>query len=194
LVRSLTLQLAQHRRSGRPSSPLFAVRRSARSCLQAASDGAPAARYPPHWRRCLLCLGAGASARAAMTRSSALAIAVLENARGSRAWAQQVAPDLLGQAGPLGRHRPAAADGRDIEAATGAALALGRLDVGQGAVAVGGRVIALEGLEGTDAMLARVGRPAPAGRLRVFGGGVWSKCANRDQDRAPICRRLALKR
>jgi DUF1009 family protein len=97
--------------------------------------------------------------------------------------AQEVVPGLLTRLGPVGRHRPAKTDGQDIKAAARAALAIGRLDVGQGAVSVGGRVIALEGLEGTDAMLARVADLRAAERLRVDGGGVLVKMCKPDQDR-----------
>jgi DUF1009 family protein len=115
-----------------------------------------------------------------------LAIAVLENEGVRVLGAQQVAPDLLGQAGPLGGKKPSAADRRDIEAATGAALALGRLDIGQGAVAVGGRVIALEGLEGTDAMLARVGELRQGGRLSSSGGVLVKLCKPGQDERADL--------
>lgn len=96
--------------------------------------------------------------------------------------AQEIAPHLLGEAGPLGGHRPGKSDQANIAAATEAALALGRLDVGQGAVAVGGRVIALEGLEGTDAMLARVAELRADGRLRAGSRGVLVKLCKPGQD------------
>jgi UDP-2,3-diacylglucosamine hydrolase len=96
--------------------------------------------------------------------------------------AQQLAPDLLGHAGPVGRLSPDKADLKDIGAASRAALALGRLDIGQGAIAVGGRVIALEGLEGTDAMLARVADLRASKRLSSRGGGVLVKLCKPGQD------------
>jgi DUF1009 family protein len=97
--------------------------------------------------------------------------------------AHQVAPGLLGQTGPLARIQPAAADLKDIAAAARAALALGRLDVGQGAVAVGGRVVALEGLEGTDAMLERVSGLRRDGRLPANRRGVLVKLCKPGQDK-----------
>lgn len=70
--------------------------------------------------------------------------------------AHEVAPDLLAGAGQLGAialSGPAQADAR-IAAAVRAAL--GPLDAGQAVVVADGRVLAIEGAEGTDAMLQRV--------------------------------------
>lgn len=96
--------------------------------------------------------------------------------------AHQVASDLPGQIGPIGRIRPDAQALKDIAAAAFAAWELGRLDIGQGAVAVGGRVIALEGLEGTDAMLERVAGLRNAGRLPHNRPGVLVKLCKPGQD------------
>ena len=70
--------------------------------------------------------------------------------------AHQIAPDLLASAGPMTGISPQKSDWRDIEAAAQAARAIGAIDVGQAAVAIGGRAIALEDIEGTDGLLARV--------------------------------------
>lgn len=110
------------------------------------------------------------------------AIKVLENEGVRVLPAQLVAPDLLCEAGPLGRVRPTRADLGDIASASDAALVLGRLDIGQGAVSVGGRVIALEGLEGTDAMLERVAGLRASKRLSSRHGGVLVKLCKPDQD------------
>ena len=59
---------------------------------------------------------------------------------------------------------------------------LGHLDVGQGAVAVGGRVVALEGPEGTDAMLERVARLKADGRISSRRRGVLVKLCKPQQD------------
>lgn len=109
-------------------------------------------------------------------------ISVLENEGVKVLAAQQVAPDLLGLVGPLSGVNPGKADLKDISAASTAALALGRLDIGQGAVSVRGRVIALEGLEGTDAMLKRVAELRAVGRLSSGGGGVLVKLCKPGQD------------
>ena len=96
--------------------------------------------------------------------------------------AHEIAPDLLATAGPLGAIRPDAEAEEDMRVATEAALALGRLDIGQGAVAVGGRVVALEGPEGTDAMLARVADLRASGRISARRRGVLVKLAKPQQD------------
>ena len=96
--------------------------------------------------------------------------------------AHEIVPDLLGTEGPLGRLAPDAAAETDIVAAAAAALALGRLDVGQGAVAVGGRVVALEGAEGTDGMLERVAELRAAGRISQRRKGVLVKLCKPGQD------------
>ncbi len=58
--------------------------------------------------------------------------------------------------GPLGAVPPDDHDRVDIALALQAAHELGASDLGQGAVARSGQVVAREGLDGTDAMLARV--------------------------------------
>lgn len=110
------------------------------------------------------------------------AIRVIENHGVRVLGAQEIAPGLLGAPGPLGRHAPQASDRSDMTAAIDAALALGRLDIGQGAVSAGGRVVALEGLEGTDAMLARVAELRANGRLRTGARGVLAKMCKPTQD------------
>jgi DUF1009 family protein len=71
----------------------------------------------------------------------------------------------------------------DARLALDAAAAIGALDIGQGAVAINGRVVALEAAEGTDAMLERVGQLRQSGRLRWQGrAGVFAKRAKPQQD------------
>ncbi|AYM10605.1 LpxI family protein [Agrobacterium tumefaciens] len=96
--------------------------------------------------------------------------------------AHEIAPGLLATTGPFGAHKPAEDDLRDIRKAAQAALALGTLDVGQGAVAVGGRIVALEGVEGTDAMLARVAALRAEGRISTRRKGVLVKLCKPQQD------------
>lgn len=101
--------------------------------------------------------------------------------------AQDIAPDLLATLGPIGKHQPSKIDIRDIEAARQAALTLGKLDIGQGAVSVGGRVVALEGLEGTDAMLQRVASLRQSGRLsRKYPGVLVKMCKPTQDERADL--------
>lgn len=58
--------------------------------------------------------------------------------------------------GRLGRLEPGPEHREDIERALTVARAIGRLDVGQGAVVCDGLVLAVEAQEGTDGMLRRV--------------------------------------
>ncbi len=79
--------------------------------------------------------------------------------------------------GPLGRLEPSPDDVRDIAAAAAAAREVGRTDIAQGAVARRGEVLAREGIDGTDAMLARIS-PGPGERR-----GVLAKPPKPGQDR-----------
>jgi DUF1009 family protein len=97
--------------------------------------------------------------------------------------AHEIAPELVADANPLTRQTPSKSDREDIALAMRAALAIGDLDAGQGAVSVEGHVVALEGAEGTDAMLARVAELRAAGRISSKGrAGVLAKCAKPQQD------------
>jgi DUF1009 family protein len=66
----------------------------------------------------------------------------------------------------------------DIARATAVLRALGAVDVGQGCVVQQGIVLAVEAIEGTDAMLARA-----AGLARPGPGGVLVKMVKPGQDR-----------
>jgi DUF1009 family protein len=96
--------------------------------------------------------------------------------------AHEVAPNLLAQIGPLGALAPDETARKDIAAAVRAARLIGVLDIGQGAIAVGGRVVALEGPEGTDAMIARVRDLKTAGRVSAKRRGVLVKLCKSGQD------------
>jgi DUF1009 family protein len=111
-----------------------------------------------------------------------MAIALIEASGARVIGVQDIVPDLLAEIGPLGRAAPDDEDLRDIIAATAAANALGALDVGQGAIAVGGRVVALEGPEGTDAMIARVAGLRRDGRISQRRRGVLVKLCKPQQD------------
>jgi hypothetical protein len=96
---------------------------------------------------------------------------------------KDVAPGLLAASGVLGKIQPKDADWRDLQLALTATQKLGELDIGQAAVAVGGRVVALEGAEGTDAMLERCAKLREAGRVRAKNrAGVLVKTAKPNQD------------
>lgn len=96
---------------------------------------------------------------------------------------KDVVPQLLASSGVLGNVQPKSKDWHDLELALKATEKLGELDIGQAAVAVGGRVIALEGAEGTDAMLVRCADLKNSGRVRNKGrSGVLVKTAKPGQD------------
>jgi len=91
-----------------------------------------------------------------------------------------VAPGLAMPAGLLAsRMSPEAAD--DVAKAAEAARAIGRLDIGQGAVAVQGRVVAVEDAGGTDGLLERLLLLRQRGRIPA-SGGVLVKCPKPHQD------------
>ena len=84
---------------------------------------------------------------------------------------------LLADAGYLGRHRADAAAEADIERGVAILHALGPLDVGQAVVVQQGLCLGIEAVEGTDALLARVGL-----LRREGGGGVLVKLRKQNQD------------
>lgn len=96
--------------------------------------------------------------------------------------AHEIVPDLLAPLQLLTRRAPSKADERDIAAAFQAAVTIGDLDIGQAAVAVGGRAVALEGIEGTDGLLERMAAMRDHGRLGGREGGVLAKCAKPRQE------------
>lgn len=87
--------------------------------------------------------------------------------------ADEVMPGALADAGVYGRIAPDAQAEEDIRRGLEVARALCRIDVGQAAVVQQGLVLAVEALEGTDAMVARsagVARHGPGGVLVKVGG------------------------
>jgi DUF1009 family protein len=96
--------------------------------------------------------------------------------------AHEIVPDLLAAEGKITRVEPRQSDQRDIDAAYRAAHALGALDIGQGAIAIGGRVVAVEGVEGTDGLLQRTKELRGHGRLAGKTRGVLVKCAKPGQE------------
>lgn len=92
--------------------------------------------------------------------------------------AHEILTRALAPAGLLTPTGPDAMAQADIARGLAVIRALGAADVGQACVVQQGIVLAVEAIEGTDAMLARVGalaRPGP--------GGVLVKCAKPGQDR-----------
>lgn len=96
--------------------------------------------------------------------------------------AHEVVPDLLATEGPVGRFKPQAGDHRDLAAAFAAAKALGALDIGQAAIAIGGRAVAVEDVEGTDGLLARTVELRRHPRLAGKKRGVLVKCSKPAQE------------
>jgi DUF1009 family protein len=92
--------------------------------------------------------------------------------------AHEVLGDALGPPGLLGRAVPDAQARADIARGVAVVQALGRADVGQACVVQLGAVLAVEAIEGTDAMLARA-----AGLARPGPGGVLVKLVKPGQDR-----------
>jgi hypothetical protein len=92
----------------------------------------------------------------------------------------EIAPELALPAGcSVGEIGPDAL--RDIAAGVEAARRVGRLDIAQGAVALDGRVVAVEDAGGTDALLERVGLLRRSGVIPK-SGGVLVKCMKPQQD------------
>jgi DUF1009 family protein len=92
--------------------------------------------------------------------------------------AHEVMQQALAPVGLLTRQGPDAEASADIARGVAVARALGAADIGQGCVVQQGLVLAVEAIEGTDAMLRR------AGELRRAGpGGVLVKLVKPGQDR-----------
>jgi UDP-2,3-diacylglucosamine hydrolase len=79
---------------------------------------------------------------------------------------KDVAPDLLMPEGSLTRVVPDTQSLADIERARDLLRALSPFDIGQAAVVIDGHVVAVEDIEGTDGLLARVARLREQGRIR----------------------------
>lgn len=84
-------------------------------------------------------------------------------------------PELYAPAGQLGRRKPDAEERSDIERGWRLARALGALDVGQSVAVKKGATVAVEAVEGTDALIRRSGELAGRGFVLV-------KTSKPDQD------------
>jgi len=69
---------------------------------------------------------------------------------------QEIIPDLLAPEGVLGAHSPDARAQADVSLGFEVARTVGRYDIGQAVVVQNGRVLGIEGPEGTDALIERV--------------------------------------
>jgi hypothetical protein len=94
----------------------------------------------------------------------------------------ELLPEMTVRAGVNTTTKPKAADLQRIAEGVDVTNALGRFDIGQGCVVVGKRAVAVEGAEGTDAMLHRVAELRANGRLPSRRGGVLVKAVKPGQD------------
>ena len=96
---------------------------------------------------------------------------------------KDVAPDLLMPQGCATRAAPDQAAAADIARGCEVLAALSPFDIGQAAIVIDGHVVAVEDIEGTDGLLARVTRLRGEGRIRAkVGRGVLVKAPKRTQD------------
>jgi DUF1009 family protein len=96
---------------------------------------------------------------------------------------RDVAPDVLMPEGCLTRAIPDQAAAADILRGREVLRALSPFDIGQAAIVIDGHVVAVEDIEGTDGLLARVTRLRGEGRIRARAGrGVLVKAPKSGQD------------
>ena len=96
---------------------------------------------------------------------------------------KDVAPDILLPEGNIARATPDSAATADIVRGREVLRALGPFDIGQAVVVIDGHVVAVEDIEGTDGLLARVARLRDEGRIRAKAGrGVLVKAPKSGQD------------
>ena len=96
--------------------------------------------------------------------------------------AHEILQDHVAQLGVIIGGKPAASSEVTIHAGVAAARMIGQLDIGQAVVALGRRVIAVEGLEGTDQMLARILALRSNGRINSDAKPVLIKIAKPRQE------------
>jgi DUF1009 family protein len=96
---------------------------------------------------------------------------------------KDVAPDVLMPQGCLTRVSPDENSTADIAKGRDVLRALSPFDIGQAAVVIDGHVVAVEDIEGTDGLLARVARLRMEGRIRgKTARGVLVKAPKSGQD------------
>jgi len=96
---------------------------------------------------------------------------------------KDVAPEILMPEGCIARATPDPAATADIARGREVLRALGPFDIGQAVVVIDGHVVAVEDIEGTDGLLARVARLRSEGRIRAkMGRGVLVKAPKSGQD------------
>jgi DUF1009 family protein len=81
---------------------------------------------------------------------------------------EEIVPEMLFQEGVYGRVKPSSDDMEDIRRGVEIVRALGSVDVGQAVVIQEGIVLAVEAVEGTDAMLSRAALLKKPGKAPVM--------------------------
>lgn len=95
-----------------------------------------------------------------------------------------IAPELLLQAGSLGKKHPNKTQRVDIEKGKEVLRDLGQHDIGQSLVIYNGRILAVEGAEGTDQMLQRIASLRQEGRItQKPNTGILLKASKPEQDK-----------
>jgi DUF1009 family protein len=98
--------------------------------------------------------------------------------------AHEVAPEILMPEGQLTKRKPSETDIADVAIGLDLLRSIGHFDVGQATVIANRHVLAVEGAEGTDAMLQRVAEMRRNGRIHFSNGsGVLVKAPKPNQDR-----------
>jgi DUF1009 family protein len=96
----------------------------------------------------------------------------------------EVAPEILMPPGKIGSLAPRPGDLADIARGLALLRAIGPFDVGQAAVVANNQVLAIEAVDGTDNMLARIAELRAGGRIPIATGvGVLVKAPKPAQDR-----------
>lgn len=93
----------------------------------------------------------------------------------------EAAPELVVREGAAGALQASDRDRADIQTGLAVIRALGPYDIGQGVVISGGRIEAIEGVEGTDRMIARAGEARRAAQ-GATQGGILVKRSKPEQD------------
>ncbi|HKS64160.1 MAG TPA: UDP-2,3-diacylglucosamine diphosphatase LpxI [Xanthobacteraceae bacterium] len=98
--------------------------------------------------------------------------------------AHEVAPEILMPRGNIGTFGPGQRDLADIARGLALLRAIGPFDVGQAVVVADNQVLAVEAVDGTDNMLARIAELRERGRVATGKGvGVLIKAPKPTQDR-----------
>jgi DUF1009 family protein len=96
--------------------------------------------------------------------------------------AHEVAPEILVPEGVLSGRLPTEQEQADIKRGLVLLDAIGKFDIGQAAVIADNHVLAVEAVEGTDHMLARIAE-LRGRKIRAASGGVLIKAPKPGQDR-----------